>query len=170
MLWQELLQVAQPSERFEISLDQITDDVTFTRRSESFVTYRDNRLYDRLKQMLTQARQRELGQRMQSSTSIQSQQQIKRYLRQVDRFLELLLVCVHITSGQLGRGSKVTTMRHRNSVLQDCNIFVTDRHIITVVRYYKSQSQQNKPKIVPRFLPPQVRQIIAVYLAYLQLF
>jgi hypothetical protein len=170
MLWQELLWVAQPSERFEISLDQITDDVTFTRRGESFITRRDNRLHDGLKWMLTWARQREPGRRMQSSTGTWSRWRIKRYLRQVDRFLELLLVCVHMTSGQPGRGSEVTTMRHRNGVLQDRNIFVTDGQIMTVVRYHKSQSQWDKPKIVPRFLPPQVGQIMAVYLAYLQPF
>jgi hypothetical protein len=67
--------------------------------------------------------------------------QVKRYLRCVDRFLTLLIVCVHITSGQLGRGSEITTMRHRNRLLQDRNIFVVDRQVITVVRYHKSQSQ-----------------------------
>ena len=49
-------------------------------------------------------------------------------------------------------------------------MFVVDGRIITVVRYHKSQSQFDKPKIVPRFLPPQLGQVIAVYLAYLQLF
>jgi superfamily II DNA helicase RecQ len=170
MLWQELLWVAQGSERFAISLDQVTDDVTFTRRGESFITRRDNGLNNGLEWMLTWARQREPGQKMQSSTGGWSWWRVKRYLRQVDCFLELLLVCVHMTSGQPGRGSEVTTMRHRNGVLQDRNIFVTDGQIMTVVRYHKSQSQWDKPKIVPRFLPPQVGQMLAVYLAYLQPF
>ncbi|KZM28551.1 ATP binding [Ascochyta rabiei] len=77
---------------------------------------------------------------------------------------------VHITSGQPRRGSEITTIRHRNSVLQDCNIFVVDGQVITVVRYYKSQSQWDKPKIVPRFLPPQLGQVMAVYLVYVQPF
>ena len=53
----------------------------------------------------------------------------------------LLIVCVHITSGQPGRGLEITTMRHRNRLLQDRNIFVIDRQVMTVVRYHKSQSQ-----------------------------
>jgi hypothetical protein len=77
---------------------------------------------------------------------------------------------VHVTSGQPGRGSEITTIQHRNGLLQDRNVFVVDSRIITVVRYYKSQSQFNKLKIVPRFLPPQLGQVMAVYLAYLQPF
>jgi hypothetical protein len=41
---------------------------------------------------------------------------------------------------------------------------------MTVVRYHKSQSQWDKPKIVPRFLPLQLGQVMAVYLVYVQPF
>ena len=57
-------------------------------------------------------------------------------------------------------------MRHRNGSLQDHNLFVADGQIITVSRYHKSQSQWDKPKVVPRFLPPQLGQVMAVYLVY----
>ena len=42
--------------------------------------------------------------------------------------------------------------------------------MMTVVRYHKSQSQWDKPKIVPRFLPPQLGQVMAVFLVYIQPF
>ena len=48
-------------------------------------------------------------------------------MRCVDYFLMLLIVCVHIISRQLGRGLEITTMQHRNRLLQDYNIFVIDR-------------------------------------------
>jgi hypothetical protein len=79
-------------------------------------------------------------------------------------FLRDALCAVHVTSGQPGRGSKITSMRHRNGLLQDRNIFVADGQIMTVSRYRKSQSQWDKPKIVPRFLSPQLGQVMAVYL------
>ena len=41
---------------------------------------------------------------------------------------------------------------------------------MTVVRYHKSQSQWDKPKVVPRFLPPRLGQVMVMYLAYLQPF
>jgi hypothetical protein len=62
-------------------------------------------------------------------------------LRRVDRFLTLLLVCVHVTSRQLSRGLEITLMQYRNRLLQDRNIFIVDRQVITVVCYHKSQSQ-----------------------------
>src|SRR5687767_14487826 len=91
-------------------------------------------------------------------------------MRQMDCFLELLLCSVHVTLGQPRRRLEITTIQHRNSVLQDRNIFVIDRQVIIVVCYHKSQLQWDKPKIVPRFLPPQLGQVIAVYLVYIQLF
>ena len=91
--------------------------------------------------MLTQAEQSEQGRKLQSSDGKWRVKQVKQYLRQVNRFLALLMVCVHMTSGQPRRGSEVTTMRHRNGVLQDRNIFVMDGQVITVVCYHKSQLQ-----------------------------
>lgn len=91
--------------------------------------------------MLTQAKQTKQGCRLQTRNRQWRVKQIKRYLRCVDCFLTLLIVCVHMTSGQPGRGLEITTMRHRNGLLQDRNIFVIDRQVITVVRYHKSQLQ-----------------------------
>src|ERR1051325_22843 len=120
--------------------------------------------------MLQRARSEEGGMRLQTLDGRWRGKRVGQYLRQVDRFLELLLFCVHVTSGQPGRGSEITTIRHRNGLLQDRNVFVVDGRIMTVVRYHKSQSQFDKPKIVPRFLPPQLGQVLAAYLAYLQPF
>lgn len=61
-------------------------------------------------------------------------------------------------------------MRHQNGVLQDRNIFVMDGQVMAVVRYHKSQSQWDKPKEVPLFLPWRLGLVIAIYLAYLQRF
>lgn len=80
---------------------------------------------------------------------------VRQYLQQVARFRELLLGCVHIEQGQPGRGSEITTIRFRNGVVQDRNIFVVGGAVMTVVRYHKSQSQWDKLKVVPRFLPLQ---------------
>jgi hypothetical protein len=61
-------------------------------------------------------------------------------------------------------------MRHRNGLLQDRNMFVIAGTIVSVIRYYKSQSQYDAPKVVPRFLPARLGQIMALYLSYLQPF
>ena len=40
--------------------------------------------------------------------------------------------------------------------------------MVIVTRYHKSQLQFDKPKVIPRFLPWKVGQLLAVYLAYVQ--
>jgi hypothetical protein len=91
---------------------------------------------------------------------------IKQYLIQVDRFLSLLLAAIHITSGQPSRGTEITSIRHANGLVQDRNIYVINGQVITVTRYHKSQSQWDKPRVVPRFLPPRLGQVLVIYLAY----
>jgi hypothetical protein len=169
MLW-ALCWVEHIRERFTINLKQIVDDVTFTKRGMSFVDSPGNDLSNGLRWMLKQADSTEGGRRLQRRDRQWNVKAVRQYLWQVDRFLEMLLCSVHITSGQPGRGSEITTMRHRNGTLQDRNIFVADGQIMTVVRYHKSQSQWDKPKVVPRFLPPQLGQVVAIYLVYIQPF
>jgi superfamily II DNA helicase RecQ len=167
--WQ-LLWVDVVADRFTIDLGKIVDDVTFTTRGESFVTNPANRLSNRLAWMLRQARSKKGGMQLQTVDGRWRSRKVRQYLQQVDRFRELLLGCVHIEQGQPGRGSEILPIRHRNGLLQDRNVFIVDGAVMTVVRYHKSQSQWDKPKIVPRFLPPQLGQIMALYLSYLQPF
>jgi hypothetical protein len=41
---------------------------------------------------------------------------------------------------------------------------------VVVTRYHKSPLQFDKPKVIPRFLPWSVGQLLAIYLAYVQPF
>lgn len=168
-LW-ELCWMENNEERVAVDLKQVVDDVTFTKRGLSFVDTPSNNLKGGLAWMLKRVMTTRGGLRLKRADGQWSVRAVQQYLRQVDRFLELLLCSVHVTSGQPGRGSEITAIRHRNGVLQDRNIFVMDGQVMTVVRYHKSQSQWDKPKIVPRFLPPQLGQVMAVYLVYVQPF
>ncbi|CAE7173591.1 RecQ family helicase [Pyrenophora teres f. teres] len=167
--WQ-MCWVDNPASRLTVNLAQIQDDMTFTTRGWSFVTAPSNGLSDGLAWMLQRARSTEGGMRLQTSDGQWRGKKVREYLRQLDRFLELMLGCVHIECGQPARGSEILTMRHRNGLLQDRNVFVVGGALMTVVRYHKSQSQWDKPKVVPRFLPPRLGQIMALYLSYLQPF
>lgn len=170
MLWQDLLWMVDREERFVIKLDKIVDDVTFTKRGISFVSAEENGLKDGLQWMLHRMMQTREGRKLRSKEGSWNIKRVKRYLRCINRFLELGLFGVHVASGQPGRGTEITTIRHKNGMLQDRNIFVVDGQLMTVVRYHKSQSQWDKPKVIPRFLPWRLGQIMAVYLAYLQPF
>ena len=163
VLWSELLWAA---DRFTVAMDRIVDDVSFTKRGVSFVSGDDNGLDGKLAWMLRRA----LDKTALFRQGTWQAREVRRYVRRVDAFLELLLFAMHTAGGQPARGTEVTTMRHRNGFMQDRNVFVVDGQAMFVTRYHKSQSQWDRPKVVPRFLPPRVGQLLAVYLAYVQPF
>lgn len=165
-LWTELMWTQQNG-RFDIPLDKLEDDVTFTKRGISFVTNRRNGLMDKRGWMLERAFAHPEGRKLHPGESW-SKLPVLKYLRQVDRFRELLLFLVHVTGGQPARGSEITTIRFRNGFLQDRNVFAMAGQMVIVTRYHKSQSQFDKPKVIPRFLPWRVGQLLAVYLVYVQ--
>jgi hypothetical protein len=113
----ELCWVDQTANRFIVDLTQVVDDLTFTTRGISFINHPANRLSDGLAWMLSQARSKPGGEQLQTSDSRWRGKKARQYLRQVDRFLELLLYSVHVMSGQPSRGSEITTLRHRNGLL-----------------------------------------------------
>ncbi|KAK3615831.1 hypothetical protein LTR56_026356 [Elasticomyces elasticus] len=161
-LWAELMWT-RFDDRFEMPLEQFQDDVTFTKRSMSFFTNSTNGLQDKRDWMLQHAFAHPKGRKL-HSTGSWSKTAVQKYLRQVDRFRELLLLCVHVTGGQPAYGSEITMIRFRNGFLQDRNVFVIQRQMVVVTRYHKSQSQFDKPKVIPRFLRWRVGQLLAVYL------
>ncbi|KAK4913694.1 hypothetical protein LTR49_018028 [Elasticomyces elasticus] len=142
---------------------------TLRSRSEawSFITHQCNVLLDKRDWMLQQAFAHAEGRKLHSAGSW-SKTAVQKYLRQVDRFRELLLLCIHITGGQPDRGSEITTIRFRNGFLQDRNVFVIQEQLVVVTRYHKSQSQFDKPKAILCFLPWRVGQLLAIYLTYVQ--
>jgi hypothetical protein len=59
----------------------------------------------------------------------------------VDRFLELLCLAVHITGGQPAQEPELLSIRWRNGVLQDRNLYVLDSQVAIITRYHKTQVQ-----------------------------
>ncbi len=138
--FQQMCQVNYIANRFTVDLAQIQDNVIFTTQSRSFITTLGNYLLGRLAQILLRARSTKSSIQLQTSNSQQRSKKVQKYLRQLDRLLELMLGCVHIKSRQPAQGSKIITMRHHNRLLQNRNVFIIDGAVITVVRYHKLQS------------------------------
>jgi superfamily II DNA/RNA helicase len=151
LLWRELMQMDQ----FAISLDDVVDAPAEKARRASFVNGRNN-LHRGLATMFER--------------DIKGYRAARKYLRRVEAFLELLLLLVHITGGQPARGTEITAVRFRNAQAQDRNIYVIAGQVMVLTRYHKSQSQSGKPKIIPRFLPARVGQLLSIYLVYVEPF
>lgn len=77
---------------------------------------------------------------------------VREYSDRIRDFLQLLLLLIHMTSGQPARGEEITPIRHRNGMLQEQNVFVIDGQVMFVTRYHKSQALFSQPKVIPRFM------------------
>ena len=168
LMWQEILWMGK-DKRFDIALDDMEDDVTFTKRHYSFASDKKNGLDKGLDWMLERMESTEGGRGLRKNAAWQTHS-VKSYLRKIKRFKELLLFIVHLTRGQPARGTEITGIRFKNGFSQDRNIFVVAGQVVTVTRYHKSQAEVDTPKVIPRFLPWRVGQLLVMYIAYVQPF
>src|ERR1700738_1002201 len=82
------------------------------------------------------------------------------------KFLELILFLVHVTAGQPGRGTEITAIRYANSMNAHRNIFIHDGQVMILTQYHKSIVITDQLKVIPRFLPPRISQMLTVYLTH----
>jgi hypothetical protein len=93
-------------------------------------------------------------------------QTVGRYLSTVNAFLERLLLLVHITGGQPARGTELLCIQHSNP--RDGsggrrNIFVENGLVSFVTYYHKGYSVTGTTKIIHRYLPSNVGELLLYY-------
>ncbi|GKU14558.1 unnamed protein product [Fusarium langsethiae] len=93
-------------------------------------------------------------------------QTVGRYLSTVNAFLERLLLLVHITGGQPARGTELLCIQHSNP--RDGsggrrNIFIENGLVSFVTYYHKGYSVTGTTKIIHRYLPSDVGELLLYY-------
>jgi len=90
----------------------------------------------------------------------------QRYLAQVDQFLESMLLLIHVTAGQPARGSEILGLRVLNSRegQHHRSIFVEEGLVSTVTAYHKGYNIEGSTKIIHRYLPKEVGELLVIYL------
>lgn len=90
---------------------------------------------------------------------------VDQYLQQVKVFLERLLLLVHMTGGQPARATELLSLRHSNTLHgRHRNIFIEHGLVSTVTTYHKGYSINNTTKIIHRYLPKAVSELVVYYL------
>lgn len=92
-------------------------------------------------------------------------------MQQVDAFFGRLLLIVHLTSGQPARSTETLSLRHVSTV--NChhrNVFIEDGMVSTVTTYHKGYSTTGNTKIIHRYLPKEVGELVVYYLWLVQPF
>lgn len=88
---------------------------------------------------------------------------IQGYSTQVSTFLETLLLLVHVTAGQPARGTEITSLQHTNTVFYR-NMFVEDGLVALVTTYHKGYTCSGSTKIIHRYLPREVSELVVYYI------
>ncbi|KAK2922489.1 Protein of unknown function DUF3505 [Fusarium oxysporum f. sp. vasinfectum] len=153
LLWGQLMFKEGNDERFVIPLAGIEDDLTQTRRGQSFI-HRNGlagKEVEMLEDLITSSRKTDL-------------------LDQTGewKFEEFLLLLAHITGGQPSRGEEITGLRLINGINRDRNIFIIDGEVVLVTQYHKSLAHFDSPKVIPRFLPGRIGQLFVMYIIYIR--
>jgi superfamily II DNA helicase RecQ len=87
------------------------------------------------------------------------------YRATVGRFLEKLLVLMHMTGGQPARGPEILSIRTRNTAAGKLrNVFIEDGLVVFVTLYHKGYEMSAQEKIVHRYLPREVGELLVRYL------
>jgi hypothetical protein len=115
LLWRSLMW-SDNGQRFEVPLGELEDNVTWTKRGASFLNNAHNKLGDKREWMLERMLSHDTGRKMLADNEWVGRR-VRAYLREVDKFRELLLLCVHLTGGQPARGSEITSVRFKNGFL-----------------------------------------------------
>lgn len=166
--WQRLMWTADPADRLSLDLYELTDDITFRRRDSYFVDNKRNGLASKWEDVtMDRLLMSRNGKKMHRGGKWHTRL-AREYLREVDKFRKLLLFCVHVTGGQPARGSEILSLRFKNGCVRDRNIFLLDGYVMSVTFYNKTEAEWDIPKVVPRFLPWRVGQLLSLYLVYVQ--
>jgi hypothetical protein len=90
---------------------------------------------------------------------------VAQYLQQVDRFLQQLLLLIHITGSQPGWATELLTLTHSNTK-HGCHqsIFIKHSLVSTVTTYHKGYLISNSTKLIHCYLPKVVSELVVYYL------
>jgi RecQ family ATP-dependent DNA helicase len=99
------------------------------------------------------------------STKQVQEEEVEAYQRQVERFQELLLILMHICGGQSARAPELLGIRWTNTEQGGVrNIFVEDGLVAFVTTYHKGYRSSGNIKIVHRYLPREIGELLVYYL------
>jgi hypothetical protein len=166
LLWSQLMFKEGSDNRFTIPLSKVEDDMTYTQRGKSFI--HSNGLEGKEQEMLEDLISGRRKTTFIDSTGQWKWKQIRRYNQAVDRWLELILLLCHITGGQPIRAEEMLGLRLANGISRDRNVFIVDGQVMLVSHYHKSMAHFDSPKVIPRFLPERIGQLLVMYMVYIR--
>src|SRR5277367_3923289 len=98
-------------------------------------------------------------------------EEVEAYQQEIKRFQELLLILMHISGGQSARAPELLGIRWKNTEQGGVrNIFIEDGLVAFVTAYHKGYRSSNNIKIIHRYLPQEIGEVLVYYLWLVQPF
>jgi superfamily II DNA helicase RecQ len=93
------------------------------------------------------------------------QGRVKAYSTAMKEARSKLAALVHMTGGAPPRGTELVTVKHSNTANGDSRgIFIEDGLVVFVTKYHKNVGQTGKGKVIHRYLPREVGELVVFYL------
>jgi len=89
----------------------------------------------------------------------------KRWLKTTRAFLEKMVVAIHIGYGQPARAEELATVMIKNQLNGLRGIYWSRGRLMIMIGYNKTRSTNGKDKLIARFLPEEVGDLLVKYLA-----
>lgn len=90
---------------------------------------------------------------------------VQTYLQRVARFKEKLAVLIHVVAGQPARIPELLSLQHVNTDQnRRRNVYIEDGMVALVSAYHKGFYANNDTKIIHRYLPQEVGELLVHYL------
>ncbi|CAK7237488.1 hypothetical protein SCUCBS95973_009973 [Sporothrix curviconia] len=161
-----------------IDLAQIKDDRSIVEAGESFLTHPANARLDAtyetlLRRVLASPTHRQTWCRYSDEMYTPDMEipfhrgALAAYEDAIVAFLRLLLVVAHLTGGQPGRAPEILTVRYLNTAEGGVrNLFLSYGHVVLATWNTKTSQSLAQDKVVYRFLPARVSEVVVRYVAH----
>ena len=150
-----------------IHWDRMVDQPSETRVEWSFLDDERNQfaackqwwLYERM------YKEEQLREQFIDSAGKLKREAVAAYQRYRERFMELLWALMHLCGGQPARAPELLGMRWKNTAYGGVrNIFIEEGLVAFVATYHKGYRSSGNIKIVHRYLPREVGELLVYYL------
>lgn len=93
---------------------------------------------------------------------------LMKWLGNCDKFVELLLGAIHISSGAPARASELASYLLSTTDLGDRSLYIQNGTVCIFQTYHKAMKFDLKEKNLARFLPPDLSELLVKYLIYIR--
>lgn len=146
-------------------LKTIKDEMSNTQQGFSFIQHPENQLERSYRVLLRRSWLPDQPGTLQKNGRWHSMG-CEAYLDRTQRFLQDLMLLMHLTGGQPARGPELTTIKSQNSTTSARNIFLLHGQMMFVIEYHKARRTTNHAFYVVRYLPDAVGKMLFQYLVY----